>query len=67
MKYKSQILAMMQEDYPDFVQSLLSIELNSEKKDLLQSLYQNFMQNDGQSLLHESFYRQEETYQEHKA
>lgn len=43
---KKQIEFMMQENYEDFVKALISIELGIEDKNVLNKLYNKYMEND---------------------
>lgn len=43
---KKQIEFMMQENYEDFIKALISIELGIENKNVLNKVYNKYMEND---------------------
>ena len=62
MKYKAQLLQMMEEDYEAFIKALLSIELKIEDSAVLEELYEDYMLNDSLRLLDSFFYPEEGIY-----
>ena len=53
---KVAITEMTSSNYPNFVKALISTETGIEDEDILELMYQRFMNNDAQTLLHEEFY-----------
>lgn len=54
MKYKSEILTMMDSDYEAFCKALFSIELGVNDEEELVLLYTRYMRGDNISLLNEN-------------
>lgn len=52
---KNTINEIINNNYEDFVKTLISIEKGVNNKEALDSLYEQFMENDGMNLLHEEF------------
>lgn len=52
---KNTINEMINNNYEDFVKALISVEKGVNNKETLNSLYEQFMDNDGMNLLHEEF------------
>lgn len=52
---KKLIDSMIKDNYKDFVKALISIEKGVNNQEALNSLYEQFMENDGMNLLHEEF------------
>lgn len=52
---KNTINEMINNNYEDFVKALISVEKGVNNKEALNSLYEQFMENDGMNLLHEEF------------
>ena len=50
-KIKKQIEFMMQENYEDFIKALISIELGIEDKNVLNKVYNKYMENDDVNLI----------------
>ncbi|WP_276901249.1 hypothetical protein [Dialister micraerophilus] len=48
---KKQIEFMMQENYEDFIKALISIELGIEDKNVLNNVYNKYMENDDVNLI----------------
>lgn len=48
---KKQIEFMMQENYEDFIKALISIELGIEDKNVLNKVYNKYMENDDVNLI----------------
>lgn len=48
---KKQIEFMMQENYEDFIKALISIELGIEDKNVLNDVYNKYMENDDVNLI----------------
>lgn len=56
LTYKSEILEMIDKDYSNFIQSLISIETNITDKETLSQIYTNYMNTDNITLLSPEFY-----------
>ena len=54
MKYKSEILTMMDSDYEAFCKALFSIELDVNNQEELALVYARYMRGDNISLLNEN-------------
>ncbi|WP_251442073.1 hypothetical protein [Veillonella intestinalis] len=54
MKYKSEVLTMMDSDYEAFCKALFSIELDVNNQEELALLYARYMRGDNISLLNEN-------------
>lgn len=52
---KKQIEFMMQENYEDFIKALISIELGIEDKNVLNKVYNKYMENDDVNLIDGNF------------
>lgn len=52
---KKSIDSMIKDNYKDFVKALISVEKGINNQEALNSLYEQFMENDGMNLLHEEF------------
>lgn len=52
---KNTINEMINNNYDDFVKALISVEKGVNNQEALNSLYEQFMDNDGMNLLHEEF------------
>lgn len=52
---KKSIDSMIKDNYKDFVKALISVEKGINNQEALNSLYEQFMDNDGMNLLHEEF------------
>lgn len=52
---KKSIDSMIKDNYKDFVKALISVEKGVNNQEALNSLYEQFMENDGMNLLHEEF------------
>lgn len=44
-----------EENHKEYVQAILSIELNIEDQDVLDVMYEDYMNNDGMTLINEEF------------
>lgn len=54
-KMKDTILNLQKEDYGNFIKALISIEKDIEKKEVLDELYDKYMENDSMGLIDENF------------
>lgn len=54
-KMKDTILNLQKEDYGNFIKALISIEKQIEKKEVLDELYYEYMENDSMGLIDENF------------
>lgn len=52
---KKQIEFMMQENYEDFIKALISIELGIENKNVLNKVYNKYMENDDVNFIDDNF------------
>lgn len=52
---KKQIEFMMQENYEDFIKALISIEFGIEDKNVLNKVYNKYMENDDANLIDDNF------------
>jgi len=54
--FKAEIEEMMDKDYRSFLMALISIETGETKTDLLERMYQIYMNTDDITLLHDFFH-----------
>lgn len=60
LTYKSKILEMMEKDYSNFIQSLISIEIKIMDKDILSEIYDKYMNRDNITLISAELYEDTE-------
>ena len=55
--FKQHIQEMMNTDYRSFIEALVSIETGETKKEVLQALYDSYMESDDITLLNKFFHK----------